>query len=38
MKGFSYLRSMIQNRDKNIDTLKKNERKRIGGVPPVIKT
>ena len=37
-KGFSYLRSMIQNRDKNMDTLKKNERKRIGGVPPVIKT
>ena len=36
-KGFSYLRSMILNRDKNMSKIKENERKRIGGVPPVIK-
>ena len=35
-KGFSYLRTIIQNRDKNMDTLMKNERERIGSVPPVI--
>tara|TARA_R100001244_G_C5121976_1_gene123717 strand:+ start:112 stop:489 length:378 start_codon:yes stop_codon:yes gene_type:complete len=35
-KGFSYLRTIIQNRNKNMDTLMKNERERIGSVPPVI--
>jgi hypothetical protein len=34
-KGFAYLRSIAQNRNKNIDTLRKNERQRLGSTPPV---
>ena len=34
-KGFAYLRSIAQNRGKNIETLRKNERKRLGSTPPV---
>ena len=34
-KGFAYLRSIAQNRNKNIDILAKNERQRLGSVPPV---
>ena len=34
-KGFAYLRSIAQNRNKNIDTLRKNERLRLGSTPPV---
>ena len=34
-KGFAYLRSIAQNRDKNVDTLRKNERQRLGSTPPV---
>ena len=33
-KGFAYLRSICLNRDKNIDTIRKNERNRLGSVPP----
>ena len=36
-KGFAYLRSIAQNRNKNIDKLRKNERNRLGSVPPVYK-
>ena len=36
-KGFAYLRSIAQNRNKNIDVLMKNERQRLGLVPPVYK-
>tara|TARA_R110000824_G_scaffold363588_1_gene551606 strand:+ start:177 stop:572 length:396 start_codon:yes stop_codon:yes gene_type:complete len=36
-KGFAYLRSIIQNRDKNMGMLKKNERKRLGTAPPIYK-
>jgi hypothetical protein len=36
-KGFAYLRSIVQNRDKNIDILIKNEKLRLGSIPPVIK-
>ena len=36
-KGFAYLRSIAQNRNRNIDTLRKNERKRLGSVPPIYK-
>tara|TARA_R110000751_G_scaffold52103_1_gene113785 strand:- start:891 stop:1274 length:384 start_codon:yes stop_codon:yes gene_type:complete len=35
-KGFAYLRTIVQNRDKNIETLIKNERLRLGSPPPVI--
>ena len=35
-KGFAYLRTIVQNRDKNIDVLKKNERLLLGSPPPVI--
>ena len=34
-KGFAYLRSIAQNRNKNVDTLRKNERQRLGSTPPV---
>ena len=34
-KGFAYLRSIAQNRNKNIDTLRRNERQRLGSTPPV---
>jgi hypothetical protein len=36
-KGFAYLRSIIQNRDKNMDSIRENERKMLGSAPPVIK-
>ena len=36
-KGFAYLRSICINRDKNIETIRKNERDRIGSIPPVYK-
>ena len=36
-KGFAYLRSIIQNRNKNIDKMAENERKLLGSIPPVIK-
>ena len=36
-KGFAYLRSICINRDKNIETIKQNERKRLGSVPPIFK-
>jgi len=36
-KGFAYLRSIIQSRDKNMESIKENERKRIGSAPPIIK-
>ena len=35
-KGFAYLRSIIQTLGKDSDALRELERKRIGGVPPVI--
>tara|TARA_R100000655_G_scaffold109605_1_gene164621 strand:- start:847 stop:1263 length:417 start_codon:yes stop_codon:yes gene_type:complete len=35
-KGFPYLRSIIQTLGKDSDALRELERKRIGGVPPVI--
>ena len=35
-KGFAYLRSIVQNRNKNIDSIRKNERKRIGSAPQII--
>ena len=34
-KGFAYLRTICINRDKNIDIIKQNERKRLGSVPPI---
>ena len=34
-KGFAYLRSIAQNRNKNIDTLRRNETQRLGSTPPV---
>tara|TARA_Y100001951_G_scaffold100080_1_gene102971 strand:+ start:367 stop:687 length:321 start_codon:yes stop_codon:yes gene_type:complete len=34
-KGFAYLRSIAQNRGKNIVTIRRNERKRLGSVPPI---
>ena len=34
-KGFAYLRTIAQNRGKNISRLIKNERQRLGTVPPV---
>ena len=37
-KGFAYLRTIMLNRNNNMDTLKKNERLLIGGTPPVIET
>jgi len=37
-KGFAYLRTIVQNRDKNIGVLKKNERLLLGSPPPVIET
>ena len=37
-KGFAYLRTIVQNRNKNIDVLKKNERLLLGSPPPVIET
>ena len=36
-KGFAYLRVIAQTRGKNIETIKRNERKRLGSVPPVYK-
>mgnify|MGYP003135045270 FL=1 len=35
-KGFPYLRSIIQTLGKDSDAIRELERKRIGGVPPVI--
>tara|TARA_R100000781_G_scaffold56978_1_gene36861 strand:- start:113 stop:517 length:405 start_codon:yes stop_codon:yes gene_type:complete len=35
-KGFAYLRSIIQNRSKNMESIKENERKMIGSAPPLI--
>ena len=35
-RGFPYLRTIILNRNNNMDTLKKNERLLIGGTPPVV--
>jgi len=35
-KGVAYLRTIIQNRNKNIGALKKNERAMLGSTPPVI--
>ena len=35
-KGFAYLRSIVQNRNKNMDSIKRNERKMIGSAPPII--
>jgi len=35
-KGFAYLRSIVQNRNKNMDSIKRNERKMIGSPPPII--
>ena len=37
-KGFAYLRTIVQNRNKNIGVLKKNERLLLGSPPPVIET
>jgi hypothetical protein len=37
-KGFAYLRTIMLNRNNNIDTLKKNERLLIGSAPPDYKT
>ena len=37
-KGFAYLRTIMQNRDQNIDVLKKNEKLLLGSAPPVIET
>ncbi len=36
-KGFAYLRSICLNRGKNIETIKRNERNRLGSVPPIYK-
>ena len=36
-KGFAYLRTIVQNRNKNIGVLRKNERLLLGSPPPVIK-
>ena len=36
-KGFAYLRTVISNSDKNHDTIRENERKRLGSTPPIIK-
>ena len=35
-KGFAYLRTIVQNRNKNIGVLRKNERLLLGSPPPVI--
>ena len=35
-KGFAYLRSIVQNRNKNMDSIKENERKMLGSAPPLI--
>ena len=35
-KGFAYLRTIMLNRNNNMDTLKKNEGLLIGSTPPVI--
>jgi len=35
-KGFAYLRSIMQNRNKNMESIRKNERKRIGSAPQII--
>ena len=37
-RGFAYLRTIMLNRNNNMDTLKKNERLLIGSAPPVIET
>jgi hypothetical protein len=37
-KGYSYLSKIITNRNKNLKTVAKNERKMIGSPPPTIKT
>jgi len=37
-KGFAYLRSIVQNRNKNINKIKENERRLLGSAPPVIET
>ncbi len=36
-KGFAYLRSIAQNRNKNLPILIKNERNRLGSTPPIYK-
>ena len=36
-KGFAYLKSIIQTLGKDNEAIRELERKRIGGVPPVIK-
>ena len=35
-KGFAYLRSIIQNRNSNAESIRKNERRMLGSAPPVI--
>ena len=35
-KGFLYLRSIIQNRNANADSIRKNERRMLGSTPPII--
>ena len=35
-KGFAYLRKIIQNKNENIGSLRKNERLLLGSTPPVI--
>ena len=35
-KGFAYLRSIVQNRNKNMDSIRENERKRLGSAPQII--
>ena len=35
-KGFPYLRSIIKNRDKNLERIAENERKMLGSPPPII--
>ena len=35
-KGFAYLRSIIQNRNSNANSIRKNERRMLGTAPPVI--
>jgi hypothetical protein len=37
-KGFAYLRTIVQNRNKNINKIKENERRLLGSTPPVIET
>ena len=35
-KGFSYLRTIIQNKQQNSETVKENERRMLGIAPPII--